>query len=105
MTDLAPVLDGLKTQSTNPNPLLAAVASQLHTAGQGDKEEKAARSKYEVEKYKWDLWTGLYGHSKADWRGLPKQEDMGWGWWVAQDVGAEEWWCIVNKDEEKHQEK
>lgn len=85
--------------------MLAAIASQLHAAGQGNKEEKSATSKYEAEKYKWDLWTGLYGKSEVDWRGLPKQEDMGWGWWVAQDVGVEEWWCVAKKEEEEGEQK
>lgn len=42
---------------------------------------------------KWDLWSGIYGKSRADWVGLP--EDNGsvkWGWWAWESIEAEEWW-------------
>lgn len=84
---------------TNAHPYIAAIATQLHTSGDKAKTEKAEEAKKVTEQSKWDTWTSLYGKSKADWRGLPKEEDMGWGWWIAQDVGAEEWWCVAKKPE------
>lgn len=96
---LAPLLDGLKAQTTNTHPYIAAIATQLHASGDKVKTEKAEEAKKATEQSRWDTWTSLLGKSKADWRGLPKEEEMGWGWWIAQDVGAQEWWCVAKKDE------
>jgi hypothetical protein len=83
----------------NPNPFLAAIASQQHTSGQSHKDTQATAATNEADHFKWDTWTGLYGKSQAPWRSAPKQEDMGWGYWVAQDIGVEEWWSIAKSEE------
>lgn len=86
---------------TNSHPYIAAIANQLHTAGDTSKVGRADQGKRAAEQVKWDVWSELYGKSRADWRGLPKEEEMGWGLWIAQDVGPEEWWCVAKKEEEK----
>lgn len=101
---LAPLLDPLKPHRDHLNPLIGAIAAHLHTAGEASKTEQAETAKKADEQNKWDTWSALYGRSKADWRGLPKEGEMGWGWWIAQDVGAQEWWCVAPKDEAKEGE-
>ena len=86
---------------TNPNPFLAALATQLHAAGDKEKTESAEAASRAAEQLKWDTWSNLYGKSKADWRSLPKQDEMGWGWWIAQDVGPQEWWTLPKKEDDK----
>jgi hypothetical protein len=84
----------------NAHPFLAAIATQQYTSGQGHKDTEAESSTKASDQFKWDVWTETCGKSQAPWRPAPKQEDMGWGWWVAQDIGAEEWWTVP-KDKEK----
>jgi len=98
-TYLGPLLAGLKTQLENPHPFLAAIAAQQHTAGQGHKDTEAESLTKASDQFKWDTWTETCGKSQAPWRPAPKQGDMGWGWWVAQDIGVEEWWTVPKAEE------
>lgn len=84
----------------NAHTFLAAIATQQYTSGQGHKDTEAESSTNASDQFKWDVWTETCGKSQAPWRPAPKQEEMGWGWWVAQDIGAEEWWTVP-KDKEK----
>jgi hypothetical protein len=98
-TYLGPLLAGLKTQLENPHPFLAAIAAQQHAAGQGYKDTQAESSTKASDQFKWDTWTETCGKSQAPWRPAPKQGDMGWGWWVAHDIGVEEWWTVPKAEE------
>ena len=91
---LGPLIAGLNAQSDNPNPSLAAIAKQQFTSGQAHKDTQAESSSTASVQFKWDTWSETCGKSQAPWRPAPKQGDMGWGWWIAQDIGVEEWWTV-----------
>lgn len=99
MPALGPLLDGLKAHKEHAHPFIASIALHLHESGEKAKAEQDAKNKTDAEKAKWDLWCGLYGKSAVDWHGLPKPDEMGWGYWLGQDVGAEEWWEVAPKQD------
>ncbi|WWC87409.1 uncharacterized protein L201_002298 [Kwoniella dendrophila CBS 6074] len=79
------------------NPLIATLAQSLYTtAKEKAKEEEETKKKADEKKKeeeeieKWELWSNMYGKSRANWFNHPGNPQ--WGYWEWNQIGKEDWW-------------
>jgi hypothetical protein len=79
------------------NPYIANIALSLLEAAKAEK----ARVEEEDAKYKRELWSNLYGHSRVGWLPLPTPSEPEWGWYGMRWVSSDQWWYTPQETKEE----